>query len=254
MQALADTVIVLVALFVIVKCGACLGSICLLAARSADLSAALEKEASQEVVNELYLPLRPLHYRVTRHLKNRPRALALAQQAIRGPIVVSLGALTTLLFAEIGVSPGVLLLVLGASTAFCAGLHVVLAFEEVFIFGRRTRRLFHVRPSGTGSLAFIKSWSVTRDGNNLIGYFLLLLYMLGAGVAAFFLGLDTVDPEHFSGGVLVSLAITLLGVLVSTLLAIFVAPETPVDDFGDATPYEVKRSTDQTSSEGRRRR
>lgn len=196
MQVFVDVLLCLVLIYVEEKCRACVQSVHRILTRSAPLARALRRGGSQQEIDALYLPLRPLHVRIRRWFAEG-RSRKMAERVIKGPIVVGVGGIVVLSVNAVDKSAGWLLLAVGIATAVCAVLHVLLAVCESLAFGRETRRLLHVHMPTDGRLGVPEDWSVSKDENNLLIYFLGLLGMVILGFAALNASIHTVYPSAF---------------------------------------------------------
>ena len=195
--ALLDAIIGLSAAFLALKSYAVLWSFYRVFVSGNGLARLLREHAPDPALKAELRKLRP----IGTWLYDLPKPLGPALATLfRGPITISLGAAVSVVAVTVGESAPGLLLALGVATAICALLHLVSALIWRLAFGREAYRLYDVK---IPPFRQIKEWAVIHEpGQNLIPYFLSLLYISVLGFMTLYIGVSAVDPAAYavSGG------------------------------------------------------
>ena len=72
-----------------------------------------------------------------------------------------------------------------------------IAIVERLAFGSSAHGLSHIRIRREGRLKFLEDWSVAEAGNNVMMYFLALVYMSIIGFAGLYAGINAASPHDF---------------------------------------------------------
>lgn len=191
--ALLDAIVGLIAAFLALKSYAVLWSFYCVFVSGNDLARLLREHAPDPALKAELRELRP----IGTWLYDLPKPLGPALATLfRGPIAISLGAVASTVAMTVDEAAPGLLLALGVTTSVCAFLHLLSALIWRLAFGREAYRLYDVK---IPPFRQIKEWAVIHEpGQNLIPYFLALVYISVLGFMTLNIGVVAVDPAAYS--------------------------------------------------------
>jgi len=113
-----------------------------------------------------------------------------------GWVVVSIGAFALFFFDSVSKPLAGLMLALGIATGICAMFHLTFALLGRLIFGSKNYRLLDVQ---VPRIDLFEDWAIMEPGNNLMVYFLVLVYMAVVGFAGLYIGINAASHSAFIG-------------------------------------------------------
>lgn len=192
-DAVLDAIVGLAAALLAVKSYAVMWSFYRVFTDGNTLAKALREHAPDDVLDAELRKLRP----VGTWLYDLPKPVGqMAATIFRGPIAITVGAAASVAGVTIGKPAPGALLALGVATAICALLHLLSALIWRLAFGREAYRLYDVT---VPAFRQIKEWAVIHEpGQNLIPYFLALIYLSVLGFMTLYIGIAAVDHAAYA--------------------------------------------------------